>query len=149
MNRINSLILVLIIISLFGCKVKESSNKKQLTSSLKKVELLDNYIFPKNDASYNISKANLNGDTLSIIVKYSGGCKEHHWALKGSKGFIKTFPPKKGLFLEHDSQSDICRKLITDTLLFDASPAKYPGNEKSYNVIFILNGYRENLVYKY
>ena len=149
MNRINSLILILFLISLFGCKVKESANKKQLPSSLKKVELLDNYVFPKNDASYNISKANLNGDILSIIVEYSGGCKQHRWALIGSKSFIKSLPPKKGLFLEHNSQNDVCRKLITDTLLFDASTAKYPGKEKNYNVIFILNGYKENLVYNY
>ena len=26
---------------------------------------------------------------------------------------------------------------------------KYPGKEKNYNVIFILNGYKENLVYNY
>ena len=149
MIRTNYLLLILFFFSLVCCKVKETTNKNDSTSSFTKVELLDDYVFPKNDASYSISKAYLKGDLLSIIVEYSGGCKVHHWALKGSKGFMKSFPPKKGLFLEHDSQNDICRKLITDTLLFDASPTKYPNKEKNYNVIIILNGYKENIVYSY
>ena len=124
------------------CDVRNAFEKYNLISGL-------HTYFGKNDASYNISKANLNGDILSIIVEYSGGCKQHRWALIGSKSFMKSLPPKKGLFLEHNSQNDVCRKLITDTLLFDASTAKYPGKEKNYNVIFILNGYKENLVYNY
>ena len=149
MNQSRLLVLIIIFFFIDGCKVKESTNKNVVTEALKQVELVDDYVFPMGKNSYIISKANLEANLLSIIVEYSGGCKLHNWSLKGSKSFMKSFPPKKGLFLEHDSQGDICRTLITDTLIFDVSAVKYPDKEKNYNVILMLSGYKENLVYSY
>ena len=114
------------------------------------MELIDGFTFSNKTVYYNITKVELNQNTLSIIVSYGGGCKVHDWALKGPKDFLKSLPPKKVLFLEHNSNGDRCRKVITDTLLFDVKSTKYPGKAQDYSVVLKLNGYlNKDIIYSY
>ncbi len=59
------------------------------------MELIDGFTFSNKTLNYNITKAELNQNTLSIIVSYGGGCEIHEWALKGPTDFLKSLPPKK------------------------------------------------------
>lgn len=146
-----SFTLLFLCISLVSCKIKSKSITNQETiSKIKKVELIDGFTFSNKTVNYNITKAELNQNTLSIIVSYGGGCEVHGWALKGPKDFLKSLPPKKVLFLEHNSNGDRCRKVITDTLLFDVTSTKYPGKAKDYSVVLKLSGYlNKDIIYSY
>jgi hypothetical protein len=146
-----SLTIVFLCVFLVSCKLKINSvSSQEKSSKIKKVELIDGFAFSNKKTNYNIINAEVSENTLSIIVSYGGGCKIHEWALKGPSDFLKSLPPKKVLFLEHNSNGDICREVITDTLQFDVSQIKYPGKEKDYTVIIKLNGFlNKNIIYSY
>jgi hypothetical protein len=59
-----------------------------------------------------------NYNILSIMVTYFGGCKKHSFQLFG---FRKT-ENKILLSLEHNSNGDICKKIIREKLYFDLTP---------------------------
>ena len=146
-----SLTIVFLCVFLVSCKLKINSiSSQEKSSEIKKVELIDGFAFSNKRTNYNIINAEVSENILSIIVSYGGGCKIHEWALKGPIDFLKSLPPKKVLFLEHNSNGDICREVITDTLLFDVSQIKYPRKEKDYTVIIKLNGFlNKNIIYSY
>lgn len=138
----------------FSCQTKKNMTKekepvKPLMSIFPSVEIIDGYTTPKDNAAYEIKSLTVDGDVLEIIVSYSGGCKEHQWALKCNKMFKKSLPPQKDLTLEHNNNDDNCRGWKTDTLKFDVSPTKYPGKDKDYTVTLNISGAKEGVAYKY
>ena len=133
---------------LFSCKIGSQATKKQ-EIKIHDIELSRDYLIPENNSPFEVSNAYLNENILSIVVNYSGGCKDHEWALKGSTSYLKSLPPKKGIFLEHNSNEDVCRTFITDTLKFNIEKLKYPGKVSDYTVIIQLGNYKQNIPYKY
>lgn len=64
------------------------------------------------------------GDLLSLVVRYGGGCEEHRFALLVDPAFRESHPVQVGARLAHDSRGDLCRALLTDELTFDLSPLR-------------------------
>jgi hypothetical protein len=133
---------------LLSCKIGIKATKKSEVK-VHEIELSRDYLIPKKNSPYEISNAYLNKSILSIVVNYSGGCQNHEWALKGSTSFLKSLPPKKGLFLEHKANGDVCRTFITDTINFDIEKVKYPGKESNYTVIIQLGNFNQNITFEY
>lgn len=129
-----------------SCKTKPPGNTN---SALPKVIIEEGYNTPQHNDGYTIQRASISKDVITIVVQYSGGCKNHEFELKGSKMWLKSLPPQKGLTLEHNANGDNCREYITDTLQFDLTSAKYMGKDEDYTVIFNLSGYKEKLRYEY
>ncbi len=66
----------------------------------------------------------IQGDTLSLEVRYGGGCREHRFALLIDPAFMESFPVRVAARLAHDADGDPCRALLTSTLRFDLSPLR-------------------------
>jgi len=73
-------------------------------------------------AAVDILSAEMKGTTIQLVVSYSGGCAEHRFRLIGSPILTKSLPPQRVVKLIHTNNDDQCKKMITDTLLFDVTP---------------------------
>lgn len=84
---------------------------------------------PKPD--FQIAAMNCNGDQLEVVFRYSGGCKEHDFNAYFSGAWMKSLPPQAMITFEHlNPQNDACRKLVTDTVVFNATALQYPSAER-------------------
>ncbi|MBD3225635.1 MAG: hypothetical protein GF313_12980 [Caldithrix sp.] len=63
-------------------------------------------------------------DWLMILVRYPGGCADHHFKLYGSPSFMESYPVQNNLFLAHDNNDDACSAIVSDTLIFNLYPLK-------------------------
>ncbi|MBN4062530.1 hypothetical protein JYU20_04960, partial [Bacteroidales bacterium AH-315-I05] len=97
-------------------------------------------------AIINIDTATTKGDTLFLKVSYSGGCKEHKFKLYWNGGYMKSMPPQAKLYLFHNNNGDVCRRLIKETIKFNVSPIQYQGQ---HTVILSVNKYKQRIKYKY
>jgi hypothetical protein len=68
-----------------------------------------------------VRRWSLDGDVLTLEVRYGGGCREHRFALVSSPAWRLSMPPQVGLVLAHDADGDMCRALLSETLRYDLS----------------------------
>ncbi len=139
---------IFLFLIVFSCKVNEKIPTKE-KNNIREIKLSKEFTTPEKNSPFQITEAFASGNILAIVVDYSGGCETHDWELKGTTNFKKSLPPKKGLYLEHDSNGDNCRSSLKDTLQFDLNNVKYPGKENNYTVVIQLNNYEKNITYKY
>ena len=140
----------IVLVMLFSCSTGKGINNSVTDSKeIQKLIVQDNYKLPKDNSSFYIEKVQLNNNQLNITVKYSGGCKEHDFQLYTDGNFLKSYPPKLNLYLEHNSNNDFCKSLLRDFLVFDVQNAKYPGKENNYKVILLLDGFQKEIIYDY
>lgn len=65
----------------------------------------------------------MDGDVLTLLVRYEGGCEAHGFTLLvlgevlGLQNFLSSI-------LSHDARSDSCETQIQETLRFDLKPLK-------------------------
>jgi hypothetical protein len=69
-----------------------------------------------------ITSAQVEGQTLRLVVEYGGGCATHRFALVAGTDFGESLPPYTLLRLAHDGSGDLCRALVTRQLEVDLSP---------------------------
>ncbi|MCA9737256.1 MAG: hypothetical protein R3E98_03780 [Gemmatimonadota bacterium] len=62
------------------------------------------------------------GDTLTLEVRYGGGCAEHRFQVVGQGSFQESWPVGLALILAHDAGDDPCDGLLQTTLRFDLTP---------------------------
>lgn len=131
-------ILPLMILSLMACKNNGSSTAPATTkqepsaavSSLKPITVDANHQGGKKP-DFSVQSWNAKGDTLEVILMYSGGCQEHDFKAFFSGGWLKSFPPRAMVDVVHlNPNNDNCRSLITDTLLFDMRSLRYDGSKE-------------------
>ncbi|MDP2208598.1 MAG: hypothetical protein Q8K98_07465 [Bacteroidota bacterium] len=124
MNKNIILTLILITSLLWGCKNAPVSTTGN-TQTDNQIILFHNSPGPdfRNDHVL-IDSARISGDTLILVVSYSGGCREHEFKLFGSYSIIKTNPPQAEIYLSHNSNADMCEAWITENVKFDLSPLK-------------------------
>ena len=93
---------------------------------------------------FTINSYSTDGDILSINVQYSGGCEDHDFDLYFNGALKKSLPPQATLCLTHNSNGDICKALIQDTLEFNISELK----QNNDSVIININDNKEQIEYK-
>ena len=72
---------------------------------------------------FTIREATLNGDLLTLDVRFGGGCKIHAFVLYMSPSvFAESFPAQAWLYLYHDANSDLCKALLRRKLTFSIRP---------------------------
>ena len=76
-----------------------------------------------NDA-YQLDKATIAGDTLTISVSYGGGCKDHQFTLIASEAFMESDPVQLGVSIVHNANLDFCERWVEETYHFDLTPIK-------------------------
>lgn len=66
----------------------------------------------------------IDGDTLSVVVGYGGGCETHLFEICWDQSFQESEPVQVNLEIWHGGTPDMCEAYLTDTLEFDLSPLK-------------------------
>ena len=129
-----------------GAKSDAGSANVPAAVVIPEVTVQSGFVKPKENGRFNFQKISLSDSLLTMVVNYSGGCKEHQFDLISSGFYAKSYPPQLSLFLQHTDSADACRALIIDTLRFDVSNIKYPGVQE---VILRFNNTKETLRYQY
>ena len=97
-------------------------------AKIPQVILYDNesYIKKMEMDIYTLIEAKLiEKDILSAVVSYAGGCEEHKFTLAGVSSTMNTgSSPQTILVLGHESNGDVCKKIVRETLFFDLLPIK-------------------------
>jgi hypothetical protein len=88
------------------------------------------FIKPENLALLDIIKTTIEGNILTIVVSYSGGCAEHEFKLYFDGNYKKSLPPKVDFILTHDNKGDACRSIVEKTLKFDITKSQYTGGKE-------------------
>lgn len=149
-----------ILLLIFGFILPSCKSKKQSNRTDNQTEIVENTMVSKSESMtdepieflsvqvhpnytwggtdpFNILDEKVNGDTLVLTVEYGGGCEKHIFSMFTDLVWLKSFPPKVHLWLEHESNDDRCRALVRKTLYIDLSNVRY---ENSPSVFLILNG---------
>ena len=68
---------------------------------------------------YVLNSATITGDTLTISVSYSGGCRTHVFTLVIAASFVESSPVRLPAVLRHDANGDTCEAFPTASYAFD------------------------------
>ena len=71
------------------------------------------------DDDYVLNSATITGDTLTISVSYSGGCRTHVFTLVIAASFVDSSPVRLPAELRHDANGDTCEAFPTESYAFD------------------------------
>lgn len=79
---------------------------------------------------FTIQNVSLTNNLLQIEVSYGGGCKPHEFVLYSDCKLIENQPPTLKFALLHNANEDVCKALMTETLVFNLKPAEvlHPGS---------------------
>ena len=67
---------------------------------------------------------NIEANNLAIDLKYSGGCRDHTYALVVADDVAESLPPQMTAILSHDDPDDPCDAIIGETANFDLRPVR-------------------------
>ncbi len=73
---------------------------------------------------FTIMSTEVIGDTLDVLVQYSGGCVEHDFRLVCYGSWMESLPVQVGILLSHNAYDDNCDAIITKTLRFNLTPLR-------------------------
>ena len=68
---------------------------------------------------YVLNSATITGDTLTVSVSYSGGCRTHVFTLVIAASFVDSSPVQLPAVLRHDANGDRCEAFPTESYAFD------------------------------
>ena len=68
---------------------------------------------------YVLNSATITGDTLTVSVSYSGGCRTHVFTLVIAASFVDSSPVRLPAVLRHDANGDPCEAFPTESYAFD------------------------------
>jgi hypothetical protein len=71
-----------------------------------------------------INSVKINENSLIADISYSGGCKDHEFALVISKYFNKTYPVQVEVFISHNNNGDSCEAFLTEEIAFSLLPLR-------------------------
>lgn len=92
---------------------------------------------------FKMSAVTIEGGVMKIKVSYSGGHKDHDFALYWDGLIAKSFPPQTTVVLKHDGHGDAAEKLITQTLEFNLAEMGKP------MIITVINDHGDKIRVKY
>lgn len=112
------------------------------------IDVNKDYAWPGKTDAFTFEDALIEGDKLIVKVKFGGGCKEHGFYVHSNLLWAKSLPPRTSLYMEHVANGDDCRALVEQTMTFDLTPMRYPG--QSSVKLSLTNGLdTKELLYKY
>ena len=94
---------------------------------------------------FSLINAEVNGDSLKLIVQYGGGCGNIGAKVVSVASILKLNPPQKNIrLLFHDN--DDCEALLSREVAFDLTPLRFPGYHE---MGLRLEGWDGELVYRF
>ena len=73
---------------------------------------------------YVLNSATIAGDSLTVSVSYSGGCRTHVFTLVIAASFVESSPVRLPAVLRHDANGDTCEAFPTESYAFDLALVK-------------------------
>lgn len=143
------LILTIITLFLLSCNVQKPNGGDKPEEKPKEIVVDLQFVQPKENADFEISDATIEGDVLTITVTYSGGCETHEFNAYFNQMYMKSEPPKAGIFIEHKNNNDLCKQLVTERISFSLKNIRYPDKDSDYTVLVGMNKYKGWLEYTY
>lgn len=110
------------------------------------IKIQKDYSYAETD-HFSILDMRCSGDSLLVKIEYGGGCEKHVFTMFSNNLWLKSLPSQLTLYLEHESNNDMCRALITETIAFDLKDVRFPGGKELR--IFINNDRSREVLYKY
>ena len=109
--------------------------------------------FRKTDP-FRLDSAAVQDDVLTVVVSYSGGCRNHAFALMAPRSFQETVGSVQlAITLVHDANGDRCEAFPSEQLRFDLRPItrlyQETLNQDSGTVFLYLAGHSGPLVYRF
>lgn len=103
---------------------------------------------------FRLNSAVVNGDVLTLVVDYSGGCRDHEFTLTAPRSFQESDGSVQlAITLIHDANGDRCEANPTEQLRFDLRPIERLYQESftrdSGTVYLRLAGHSGPLVYRF
>jgi hypothetical protein len=123
-----------------------TDNKTEVAAEIPKVKVEAGFMAPKENDPFKVSHLDIKDSILTMVVSYSGGCKDHEFEMWAGKNYMKSMPPQLNLFLKHEANDDLCKAMKFDTLRFDVSPVKYQNQNA---VILRFNNTKHVAKYEY
>ena len=111
------------------------------------VEVNQEYSYEEKD-DFKALSGKIDGDILTLVVQYSGGCKEHVFSAHTNGMLMKSLPPKMGVYIEHNGNQDLCKSLVVDTVLIDLTPIKKIGENPSNKLILNIEKIKIPMIYE-
>ena len=72
---------------------------------------------------FDLEDIEIAGDTITLNITYSGGCKEHGFSLYMSPAaFLESYLVQANLYLRHNSNGDACEALVNESVSFNLRP---------------------------
>lgn len=124
MTNLNFFLLIISTLFIFRCStnnVLQADYKGNDGIILENSGDISNFKFDR----YKLNNMEVTGDSLIITVSYSGGCREHIFALIAKSYFGDSSTPKAELVLSHDNKLDPCEAYPTEDQVFNLLPLKY------------------------
>lgn len=156
MNKITTIFFIafsILLVSSSCGRKKAMANADEQTAEVKipdpEVEDIiidEGFVPPRENGRFTVEGMKMVDNLLHLKVSYSGGCEEHIFNLYTDKRYMKSYPPKLNLFLEHIDNNDKCRAMITKELVFDVTGIEYPGTNE---LVLRFNNTKETLQFKY
>lgn len=141
--KLASLLLIGLTFSFSACKNPQEITEPEVIVSIPSAALVIDMNAYGGSAPTGIDKVTIEGNKISIHVKYSGGCEKHEFKLVGHKMVSKSLPPQRSIKLYHNDFNDSCRELIEEVLVFEISALAYDENE----IVLKLDGFQEPIRY--
>ena len=143
-------IFLIIIFLLAGCKTSKEVNRKSDKEVIKEMTMDKKAILGDINMlsdSIQINKAIIIGNTLSLEVSYSGGCRNHDFTLVGNPMIAKSLPPIRSVILVHNANQDECKKQIIETLNFDIRDFAFTQGEGE--IYLKIKGFENKVLYHF
>jgi hypothetical protein len=77
---------------------------------------------PRDD--FSIESASIVGDSLELVVAFSGGCEDHVFDGCWDGAFAESDPVQVWAFVSHEANDDACAALVGQNLSLDLSPMR-------------------------
>lgn len=140
-------ITLLLGIAVTSCSVidNQSSGSSNGTQS-SKVLIVDQNTDKYPSDPVGIRDASVAGDSLTMLVAYSGGCKPHDFKVLWNGAMTKSLPPQITVILSHDGHSDMCEAMITQDVTVSLAPLER--HAANGGVIIRLEGFDRTLLYQ-
>jgi len=125
-----SALAALLLLALPGCISSSPAEPTDLLMGVTDDQVAPALLIPRDDprpwpfGPWTFVSHRVQGDTLSLEVRYGGGCREHRFALLIDPAFMESHPVQVAARLAHDADGDLCRALLTQTLRYDLTPLR-------------------------
>ena len=73
---------------------------------------------------YDIESVRIDGDSLHLKIRHSGGCEQHEYGLVAYNGWMESQPVQVAATLLHDGNGDKCDALLQPELRYDLTPLR-------------------------